>query len=134
MTTNSHQPKKLSQLYPPRFLSATELAAPAHITIALAQFEDVRDQSGDTIQKPVIYAAGAKRGIVLNKTNTKQLIELFGDIDFPQLAGKRLTVYPCPHPKNHKLMLCFKAAPPRPAPTSAPAETASTTQQDKPQP
>lgn len=109
---------KLTDIYPPRFLTGKELQRPVTITVAYAIFEEVRDfRSGEKKQKPVIYAEGAKRGVVVSKTMNGQLVELFGDIEFEALKGKRFTIYPHKH-QTGNIMICVKAAADKAAPAS----------------
>jgi hypothetical protein len=102
---------KLSDAFPTRFVSGKELTKPITITIARIESEPVRDmRTGNTSQRLVIYAAGAKRGILITKTLATQMREIFGDdIEIEGLPGRRLVIYPQRHTSGN-IMICARAA------------------------
>lgn len=124
---------KLSELYPPRFISGKELTKPLQITIARVIFEDCFNQKrNETVKKPVVYPMGAKRGFILTKTIAQNLIKILGDIDTSALTGKIVTIYSYEHKstanltdaqlternEERKIMICVKAASPAAAATA----------------
>jgi len=126
---------KLSELYPPRFVSGRELTKPLQITIARIAFEDCFNQKrNETAKKPVVYAMSAKRGFILTKTIAAQLISILSDIDISALTGKQIIIYPCEHRstanqtdtqllernETRRIMICVKAAAPAAPPAPAP--------------
>lgn len=78
-------------LYGTRFLSASELKAPATATIDRIDEELFARPGEPTRTKKVIYVRGGKKGIVINKTNASNLAAAFGK-NFSAWVGKRITV------------------------------------------
>ncbi len=63
------------------------------VTITRIVGEEVEGEEGRKARKPVIYTSELPRPIVLNKTNAKTLIALYG-ADYRQWVGKRFVMYP----------------------------------------
>jgi hypothetical protein len=77
-------------LYGSRFLSATELKAPVTAVIERID-EETLGRGAEARTKVVLYAKGAKKGIVVNKTNARTLADAFGK-DFNAWPGHQITV------------------------------------------
>lgn len=81
-------------MFPPRFLSAHELEGKEHkMTIKAVSDDKVKDESGGEEVVYVVYFEKAKKGMVLNKTNTK-LIESQHGTETDDWIGKEITIWP----------------------------------------
>lgn len=67
---------RMSEAFPSKFISAPDLKGHTP-TVIISQV--VMDDIGDTQQKPVMYFQGAKKGMVLNKTNANAIAAMYGD-------------------------------------------------------
>lgn len=75
--------------FPSRWLSAEDLGDKAVKAIITGLKKEEVGQDN----KPVVYFLGFTKGLVLNKTNTNKLIELFGK-DTDGWANKDVELYP----------------------------------------
>lgn len=83
---------KISDAFPTKYLSAQDLNEEDEVvTIESSAMEDV-GQGEDKETKLVLKFEGAKKGLVLNKTNAQVLITMFGD-DEDELIGKRISLW-----------------------------------------
>ena len=64
------------------------------VTLTMADVRTTRmpDHKGDEQTKFVLHFLESQKGLILNKTNTKAIIELYGR-DSDDWAGKRITLY-----------------------------------------
>ena len=80
----------MNTVFPSKFLRASDLQDRAvNVTIDRVEMGDIAD---DTV-KPVVYFVGKEKGLVLNKTNTKTISNLYGG-ESDDWAGKSITIYP----------------------------------------
>jgi len=90
-------------LFPNEYIGAADLKGQdVTLTISKMQVETLRTDKGEE-RKPILYFAemeerhargqGENMRFVLNKTNNKKLMELFG-YQTDDWAGKRITLYP----------------------------------------
>ena len=61
-------------------------------TISGVKVEEMADQNGTKLHKPVVYFEKAKKGLVLNKTNAKTIAELYGN-KTEQWKGKAIVLF-----------------------------------------
>ena len=54
---------------------------------------EILENDGKKEDLPVCYFNGKEKGLVLKKTNRDTLIDIFGDVDPKELAGKTVFVY-----------------------------------------
>lgn len=67
---------KMSGAFPSKYLKVTDLNGKEPVvTISHVASEEV----GQGEFKPVVYFQGAKKGLVLNKSNANTLVDLYGD-------------------------------------------------------
>lgn len=79
---------KISDLFPSRYLRATDLGTKEHrVTIGVVRLEEMAGK-----RKPVVYFEGAKKGLVLNRTNALAIARLYGD-DTDAWPGKKVVLY-----------------------------------------
>jgi hypothetical protein len=67
--------KVSEEFFPSNYIKASDLNG-KEITLTMANVE--REKLGDD-NKPVLYFKGAKKGLVLNKTNTNAIGDAYGD-------------------------------------------------------
>ena len=81
---------KISEMFG-GFLKAADLEKPIQVVIESVAEEEVGSGSDKEI-RPVVRFRGAKKGLVLNKTNGEILAGLFGD-ETDDWIGKRIVLY-----------------------------------------
>jgi hypothetical protein len=79
---------RFSDMFPSRFLQASDVEEPITATIAGVQLEDMRD--GES--KPTLSFEGVGKRLILNKTNGSVLCELFGG-DTDRWLGEAVTLF-----------------------------------------
>ena len=77
-----------------KFAKATDLEKPVNLTIDNVTLEEFRpfdapEDSGERELKVVVTFKGAKKPVVMNKTNARELSHMFGPITEPW-AGKQI--------------------------------------------
>lgn len=82
----------IDTLFPSRFLKAANLDGETKVTIKMLAMEDIKNQAGETEQKPVLYFQEFVKGLPLNKTNAASIAKLHGK-DFAAWTGKTVTLY-----------------------------------------
>lgn len=79
----------IDDLYPSNYVRSEDLKGRRHtLTIDRVIVEDV----GDEHSKPVVYFRGAKKGLVLNKTNALMLADAYGK-NTDAWSGQPLELY-----------------------------------------
>jgi hypothetical protein len=79
----------INSAFPSTYLKAADLQGKSvTLTMDHVTMEDI---GGD--QKPVLYFQGTERGIVLNKTNTSIISEMYG-YETDDWVGKKITIHP----------------------------------------
>jgi hypothetical protein len=82
---------QVSDLFPSRYLAASDAIPPLTLTIARLTKEKMKNRDGDEEVKNVIFFADAEKGMVLNKTNAGILEQLFGS-DTDGWMNQRVTL------------------------------------------
>lgn len=81
-------------MFPSRFICSADLMGKDRtVTIDRVAVEELQMVGGKTEAKPVCYFAGAKKALVLNKTNAKTIAKLHGT-QTDEWAGKSITLFP----------------------------------------
>lgn len=82
------------KLYDERFLGSWDLEGrdSAVVEIKEVKLEELRSQDGTTAKKPVLFFTRGKKGMVLNKTNAKEIAALFGN-DTDGWVGKKIELF-----------------------------------------
>lgn len=84
----------ISEVFTSEYLSAADLKGQAvTVTIAHAMSKNFEDRAGESRPKPVISFQGAKKSMVLNKTNAGSIVKLYGD-NTDMWIGKQIELYP----------------------------------------
>ena len=78
-----------------RFLSGDELKGEVTVTIERVTTEEVFNPSTNSKEKALaVYFIGAKKGIVLNKTNAKAIAKVVGSPYQEDWIGKKIIIFP----------------------------------------
>jgi hypothetical protein len=122
---------KASQMVPRNYLAKEDFPAPRLLTIASYQKEKVPRPNETPETRWVLYFAGEDRGLVLNATNVRAVVEALGTDETDQWIGRQIVAFHDPNvefggrrvggvrlraPKGRA------AAAPPPPPPPAPAE------------
>lgn len=87
-------PHILELFDPSKYICAFELQSKDRtVTIQTVRGEQIEGEGNRKAKKPVIHFTDWPKPLVLNKTNAKVLIALYGS-DYTKWAGKRITIYP----------------------------------------
>lgn len=79
---------KMSSAFPSDFLKAADLQGQnVKVIMGEVQMKEIGDD-----KKPVLYFQGKNKGLVLNKTNSKKIVEAYGD-DTDGWAGRELILF-----------------------------------------
>jgi hypothetical protein len=81
---------KIMGAFPSKYLSAADLQDKPHTLIM--QRVEMETIGGDD-KKPVLYFSKSQKGLVLNKTNSKQIAAQYGD-DTDEWEGKPIVLFP----------------------------------------
>lgn len=80
---------RINDAFPSKYLAAADLNGKTiTVTIDTIQMEEVGED-----HKPVVYFRGAKKGMVLNKTNASTISRMHGQ-DTDDWIGKRISIWP----------------------------------------
>lgn len=88
-------PQTVSEVYPSKWLTCTDLSKPVQVTIASVEVREFDDpHSGEKVHKPVIHFTGAKKALIGNKTQCLQLAQVCGSERFAEWAGRAVVLSP----------------------------------------
>lgn len=82
---------KISAAFPSKYLKAADLQD-KNVTLIMNRVE-LEDIQGEDHKKPVLYFEKAKKGLVLNVTNSKAIARIYGD-NTDDWEGKAVTLFP----------------------------------------
>lgn len=112
---------KVSQIYGGTYLSGTDLAGKTHqMTIEAVAVEEVGEGREE---KLVVAFVGARKSLVLNKTNASALVSAFGD-DTDSWVGRSVELFTMPVNFNGRTFDGIRVRPAAAAPVAAPAPAA----------
>ena len=84
----------ITQAFESKYVKATDLDDRQHrLVIKSVSLEEMKNRSGDTEKRPVVYFEGKKKGWVLNKTNAKVLTASYGK-HTEHWTGKEIVIFP----------------------------------------
>ena len=81
----------IGNAFPSKFVKASEVPEEG-LTLTIDRVE-IEDVDGKGSHKPVLYFRKAKKGLVLNVTNSKKIAALVGSQETDEWAGKTITLY-----------------------------------------
>lgn len=106
----------INTAFPSKYVKAAELPEEGMaMTIDRVDMEDV---DGKGTMKPVVYFRKAKKGLVLNVTNSKKIQQIVGSPDTDDWAGKAITLYQGETEYSGETVACIRvrgAKPEKPA-------------------
>lgn len=112
-------------LFPTRFVAAADLNGKQFtLTIRSVTLEDMQSHDQKTVTKPCLWFTNATKGMVLNKTNTMIIADLYGP-ETDAWAGKKITIYATKVRAFGKLEEAVRVreeVPPEPKPTANAAQ------------
>lgn len=114
---------RIDELYPSRWLKAADVTRPVLATIKSVAIEEVAEGE----DKPVLNFFGDLKPMVLNRTNSASIAELYGE-DTDTWTGKQVVLFSTKVQFNSKLVDAIRVRAPKPqaaAPAPAAAKTAS---------
>jgi hypothetical protein len=82
---------KIGDVFPSNYLKASDLNGSAvPVTIERVEIEQIgREKEA----RPVLHFVGKAKGMVLNKTNAKKIVELAGSDDTDEWAGVQIVLF-----------------------------------------
>jgi hypothetical protein len=85
----------INDLFPSTFLKAYDLKGKTPtVTIDRVEFQQVRGGRTGTVEtKPIVYFAGKGKGLLLNKTNARTIIQITGSAITEDWRGAVLTLF-----------------------------------------
>jgi len=109
---------KISAAYPSKYLKAADLQdKPVTLIMARVELESISDGED---KKPVLYFTKAKKGLVLNKTNSKVIATAYGD-DTDMWDGQQLVLFPAMVDFKGDTVEAIRVRVPKPAAAPKPA-------------
>jgi hypothetical protein len=124
------RPKTTDELFPSRYLKADDLhGKAARVTISQVDFEALRQRDGTQKVSALVYFAGARKCLVLNKTQATEIAEIAGSKEFDKWPGTVIQIAPGRAPNGKPTIVVSRPAPqpangtngtttPPPAPTN----------------
>jgi len=79
----------MNQAFPSDYLKASDLKG-ADITVTMDRVE--MHELGSE-EKPILYFKGTDKGLVLNKTNTRTIMDIYGP-ESQEWAGNKIVLFP----------------------------------------
>ena len=96
---------KTKNLFPSKWLKASDLDGDLTVTIASAKLEKVGQDSDE--KKLTLYFSETDKGLTINKTNCTTLEKLYGD-DTDGWLGKRIVIYPTETSFKGEMVECIR--------------------------
>lgn len=78
--------------FPSKYICAEDLRGEV-VPVTIERITQEEMPNGDGELRPVLYFVGAKKGMVLNKTNAKRIAQMHGE-DTDAWIGKQILIYP----------------------------------------
>ena len=111
----------INEAFPSTFLKAADLKGQAvRVRMTNVEMQDVGDG-----EKPILFFEGKERGLVLNKTNSSMLSDLFGE-ETAAWAGQIIEVYPDKTSFQGKIVDCLRVRGIAPPPVETDGEAEET--------
>ena len=110
---------KMSTAFPSKYLRAADLQDRPHSMIMHRVEMDTVADGED--KKPVLYFTKAQKGLVLNKTNSKVIVNAYGD-DSDGWEGKPLIIFPTTVDFRGDMVEAIRVRIPKPAAAPAPVQ------------
>lgn len=96
----------INDAFPSNYLKASDLKGRAIVVeIDRVEFEPVGQQKE---MKPIVYFSGKEKGLVLNKTNAKQIVNMTGYENTEDWSGLSITIYPTETSFQGEMVDCIR--------------------------
>jgi len=119
---------KRDEIFPSKYLKASDLSKPIVVTIDSAPIEVLKNPEGKEQSKVVLYFRGAKKALPLNVTNWDAVAAICGE-DTDDWPGGRIELYADKTRMGGKTVDCIRVR----APHGAAAKIATPTKAAEPQ-
>lgn len=101
----------INSAFPSKYLKASDLDDKT-ITVKISDIKiEQVGQNQDT--KPVAYFEGKKKGLVLNKTNSRKIASLAGSPETDDWAGVEIAIYPTETEFSGETVECIRVKAPK---------------------
>ena len=104
---------KIDELYPSRWLKAADVVRPILATIKSVTVEEVAEGE----EKPILNFLGDTKPMVLNRTNSASVAELYGE-DTDAWTGKQVVLFSTKVQFQSKLVDAIRVRAPKPQATA----------------
>ncbi len=84
---------KINDLHPSKFLKGSDVEGDTPVVISKVTFETLKNNEGEEEEKPVLWFRGVEKGLVLNPTNKKRILQQHPAKDTDEWIGKRITLH-----------------------------------------
>ena len=109
---------KIGNCFPSKYLKAADLQdKPIKLIMSRVELETIGQ--GDDDKKPVLYFTKAKKGLCLNKTNSKVIATAYGD-DTDLWDGQEIVLFPAMVDFRGDTVEAIRVRVPKPAAASKP--------------
>lgn len=121
----------VNDLFPSRWLSAADLPAsrPVAVTVETISLEPIRQRDGSQEMRAVMRFRGARKTLILNKTQARAMAEITGTAILQNWIGARITLVAGTAPNGRPTIVIQPASnntPPPPPPAAEAPATATT--------
>lgn len=104
---------KRDDVFPSRFLRAADLRGkPIAVKIERAPIETLKGPDGKEDTKTVLYFAGTKKCLPLNRTNWDSVADITSEDDSDRWAGRQIELFPTTTEMKGKTVDCIRVRPP----------------------
>src|SRR6266567_1300848 len=95
-------------VFPSKYLKAADLNGKARVLeIAEAPLETLKNASGESQQKTVLYFVNEKKRLPLNMTNWDSVADICGD-DTEEWPGQKIELFPSTTQMSGKTVSCIR--------------------------
>jgi hypothetical protein len=84
---------KIGAMFPSNYLKATDVETDTTLTIDSVEMHTFKTRDGSEELKPLVMFREEKRGLILNKTNTKLIARALQSDDTDDWSGMQVTLY-----------------------------------------
>lgn len=117
---------RIGAAFPSKYLRASDIPEGRQVQVVMdhVAIENVAGNSDPDDEKPVLYFRGKSKGMVLNKTNSTTISQVYGD-ETDDWSGKPLMLYASETTFQGKTMPCLRVKVDRNAVRQQPAAPAA---------
>jgi hypothetical protein len=110
--TGDNPPMKRDEIFPSKYLKASDLNKPIVVTIDSAPLELLKNPEGREQNKTVLYFKGAKKALPLNVSNWDAVAAICGE-DTDDWPGGKIELYAAKTHMGGKMVDCIRVRAPR---------------------